>query len=112
ERMVRAGRRAGDEVEVVFRFEALLHDLEVKQAEETGAEPEAEGLRGLRLVDERSVVQPELLHGILQKRVVLGVGRIEARKDHRLCGPVTGERGRGGAAREREGVADATVRAR
>src|SRR5437870_3683094 len=77
-------RRRGDEVEVVLALEALLHDLEMEKAEETRAKAEAERLGGLGLVDQRSVVQSQLLHRVLQQRVVLRVRGIETREHHRL----------------------------
>ena len=42
----------GDEVEVVFAFEALLNDFHVEQAEESAAEAEAERDGGFRLEEE------------------------------------------------------------
>ena len=49
-------RRGGDEVEVVFALQPLLHDFHVQHAEEAAAEAKAQRLRGFRLVKERGVV--------------------------------------------------------
>src|SRR5207247_24187 len=101
-----------DEVEVVLALEALLHDLEMEKTEEPGAEAEAQRLRGLRLVDERGVVQTQLLHGVLQERVVLGIRGVEPGEHHRLRRPVTRQRRGRGSRREGKCVANSTVRDR
>ena len=77
-------RRGHEQVEVELALEPLAHDLHVQQAEEAAAEAEAERLRRLRLVEERGVVQLQLLERVAQLRVVVGVGREEAGEDHRL----------------------------
>ena len=81
----------------------------MQQAEETGTETEAQSLRGLGLVEERGVVEPELLERVLELRIVLGVRRIEAREDHRLRRTVARQRLRGGSRRERERISDAAI---
>src|SRR5439155_10458558 len=90
-------------------LEALLHDLEMEEPEEAGPESEAQRLRGLRFVDERRVVQSKLFHRILEERIVLRVGRVESREDHRLSGPVTRERRSRRARGVGEGVANAAI---
>ena len=77
-------RRRHDQVEVELPLEPLAHDLHVQQAEEAAAEAEAERLRGLRLVEERGVVQLQALERVAQLRVLVGVGREEPGEDHRL----------------------------
>ena len=64
-----------DEVEVELALEPLADDLEVQQAEEAAAEAEAERHRGLGLVDERGVVELELVEGLAQVGVVGAVER-------------------------------------
>ena len=93
-------RRGHEQVEVELALEPLAHDLHVQQAEEAAAEAEAERLRGLRLVEERGVVQLQPLERVAELRVVVGVGREEAREDHRLDVLVAGHR-LGGRARAR-----------
>ena len=78
----------GDEVEVELALQPLLHDLHVQQAEEAAAEPEAERGGRLRLVLQAGVVEPELLQGVAQVLVLVGLGRIEPREHHRLDLPV------------------------
>ena len=73
-------RRRDQEVEVELALEALAHDLHVQEAEEAAAEAEAERLRRLRLVRERPVVELEALERVAQLRVVVGVGREDARR--------------------------------
>ena len=77
-------RRGDEQVEVELALEPLAHDLHVQQAEEAAAEAEAERLRRLGLVEERRVVQLQLLERVAQLRVVVGVGREEPGEDHRL----------------------------
>ena len=73
-------RRGHEQVEVELALEPLAHDLHVQQAEEAAAEAEAERLRRLGLVEERRVVQLQLLERVAQLRVVVGVGREETRR--------------------------------
>ncbi len=56
----------------------------MEQAEEADAEAEAQRRRGLGLVDQRGVVELELVQGLAQVRVVGAVERVETREDHRL----------------------------
>ena len=64
------GRRGGDQRQAELALEALAHDLHVQQAEKAAAEAEAERERALRLVAERRVVQPQLLHRVAQRLVL------------------------------------------
>ena len=66
-------RRGDEEVEVELALEPLADDLHVQQAEEAAAEAEAERLRGLRLVEERGVVELQPLERVAQLGVVVGV---------------------------------------
>ena len=103
-----AGRR-GDEVEVELALETLLHDLHVQQAEEAAAEPEAERDRRFRLVEERRVVQPQLLERVAQLRVLVSFDRVEAGEHHRLHFLEAGERLERAAAGLGDRVADLRV---
>ena len=69
---VQHARRRRHQVHVELALEPLLDDLHVQQAEEPAAEPEAERHRRLRLVEERRVVQPQLLERVAQLRVLDG----------------------------------------
>src|SRR3712207_8398422 len=53
-------RRGGDEADAGLALQPLADDLQVQQAEEADAEPEAQRGRGLRLVGQRSVVEQQL----------------------------------------------------
>ena len=77
-------RRGHEQVEVELALEPLADDLHVQQPEEAAAEPEAERLRGLGLVEERGVVQLQLLERVAQLGVVVGVRREEPGEHHRL----------------------------
>ena len=100
------GRR-DEQVEVELPLEALAHDLHVQEAEEAAAEAEAERLRRLGLVEQRGVVELQLLEGVAQRRVLVRVGREEAGEDGRLHVLVAGERLGGRALLRRQRVADA-----
>ena len=81
---VQHARRRRHQVHVEFALETLLDDLHVQQPEEAAAEPEAERDRRLRLVEERRVVQPQLLERVAQLGVLMALDRIEAGEHHRL----------------------------
>ena len=86
-------RRGHQQVEVELPLEPLADDLHVQEPEEAAAEAEPERLRRLRLVEERRVVELQLLERVAQLGVVVRVGREEAREDHRLDLFVAGKRG-------------------
>ena len=77
-------RRGDEQVEVELALEPLADDLHVQEPEEAAAEAEAERLRRLGLVEERGVVQLQLLERVAQLGVVVGVGREEPGEHHRL----------------------------
>ena len=97
------GRRH-QQVEVVLALQPLAHDVHVQQAEEPAAEPEAQRLRGLRLVGQRRVVQLQPLQSVAQLRVRVGVGREQAREHHRLDVLVARQRLLGASLGERHRV--------
>ena len=92
---VEHARRRRHQVHVVLALEPLLHDLHVQQAEEAAAEAEAERRRRLRLVEERGVVQPQLLERLAQLGVLVALHRIEPGEHHRLQFLEAGKRLRG-----------------
>ncbi len=98
------GRRR-DQVEPVVALEPLLDDLHVQQSEEPAAESETERDRALRLVDERGVVELELLERVAQP-VVLALVRIKPAVDHRDGLAVAGECNVRGIGRRRDRIAD------
>ena len=71
-----------DDGHVELALEALLHDFHVEHAQETTTEPESQGGRALRLEDEGRVIELELFHAVTEFLIVLGVDRVDARKDH------------------------------
>ena len=81
---IQHARRRRHQVHVVLALEPLLHDLHVQQAEEAAAEAEAERRRRFRLVEERRVVQPQLLERLAQLGVLVALDRIQPGEDHRL----------------------------
>ena len=78
--------------------------------EEAAAEAEAERLRRLGLVEERRVVQLQLLERVAQLRVVVGVRREEPGEHHRLHVLVARQRLGGRPPLGGERVADAQLR--
>ena len=81
-----------EQLEVVLALEPLAHDVHVQQAEEAGAEAEAERVRALGLPRQRGVVERQLLERVAQLREALGVDREEPAEDHRLDLAVAGQR--------------------
>jgi hypothetical protein len=81
---VQHARRGRYQVHVVLALEPFLHDFHVQQAEEAAAESKPERDRRLGLVEERGVVQTQLLERFAQLRVLVALDGIESREDHRL----------------------------
>src|SRR5204863_9589171 len=81
----------------------------VEQPEEAAAEPEPERRRGFRLVEERRIVQPQLLERLAKLGVLVSLYRIQAREDHRLQLFETGKRLGRRARCVRDRVADLRV---
>ncbi len=78
----------------------------MQQAEEAAAEAEPERVARLRLVQQRGVVQPQLIQRVAQVRVVVAVHRVQAGEDHRLGGGVARQRFGGRVRGTGHGVAD------
>ena len=106
---VQHARRGRHQVHVELALEPLLDDLHVQQAEEPAAEPEAERDRRLRLVEERRVVQPQLLERVAQLGVLVPFDRIEPGEHHRLQLLEAGKRLERRPAALGDGVADLRV---
>ena len=77
-------RNRADKIEIELTLQSLAHDFHVQEAEEAAPEAEAQCHRGLRLVMQRGIVQLQFGEGVPELLILLGVGRIESRKDHRL----------------------------
>ena len=99
-----------DQVEVELARQPLLDDLQVKEAQEAAAEAEAERRRGLHLVGEGGVIQPEPADRGAQVLEIGGVDREQAAEHHRLHLTEAGQRRRGRAALVGDGVAHGGVR--
>ena len=104
--------RGGDEVEVELAGEALLHDLQMQQAEEAAAEAVAERRRGFRLGVEARIVQGQLLQRFAQMLEIAVIDREDAAEHHRQAGLEAGQRFRRTVAVVGDGVADLAVRHR
>jgi hypothetical protein len=83
------------EVEPELALQPLPHDLQVEQAQEADPEPEAQRGRGLRLPDQRGIVELQPLERVAKVGVVVAVDRVEPGEDHRDRVAVAAERGRG-----------------
>ena len=101
--------RGRDQVEVELAGQPLLDDLEMQQAEEAAAEAEAEGGRGLGLVVEAGIVEPQLAEAFAQFLEIVGVDREQAAPDDRHGGLEAGQRLGGGVAVVGDRVADVAV---
>ena len=104
--LVDDGRRRADQVEVVLALQTLLDDVHVQQAEKAAAKAESHRLGALRLEMQCRVVELELVEGLAQRRIVLGIDRKQAGKDARLDFLESRQRMRGGIGIEGQGVAD------
>ena len=102
--------RSRDEVEVELARQALLDDLQMQQAQESAAEAEAKGRRGLHLVGEAGVVEAQAPHGRAQILEIGGVHREQAAEDHGLGGLEARQGLRAAALLVGDGVAHARVR--
>ena len=102
--------RGQHEVEVELAREALLDDLEVKEAEKAAAEAEAERARMLGDELEARVVEAELAERIAQVLEVRGIDREHAAEHHRLGRPEARQGRRRRAAVLGDRVADAGIR--
>src|SRR6185437_8408169 len=96
----------GDEIEVIFSFEAFLHDFQVQHAEKTATETEAHRFRRFRLEEQRGVVEAQLVQSFAQGREIVGRDREQPGEHARLH--VLEPRQRLGCriARQRQRVAD------
>ena len=90
--LIRNVRRGGDQVETELAFQTLRDDLHVQQAEEPASEAEAQRHRRLGLVDERGVVELELVERVAQFGELGVVDREETRVHHGLGVAIAGQR--------------------
>ena len=104
------GGRRRDQLQAVLALETLSDDLGVQEAEEAAAKAEAESDARLGLVDERGIVELQLLERGLEVLVVVGVDGVETAEDHRFHLPEAGQRLLGATLRPGHGVADAHLR--
>ena len=84
--------RGDDDGLIELPLQAFLHDLHMQQPQKAAAEAKAQGRGGLRLIDQRGVVQHQLLQGDAQVLEVLGIHRVDPGKDHWLHLAVAGQR--------------------
>ena len=102
-------RGGGDQVDIEFALEALLHDFQVQQAEEAAAEAEAERHGVFRLEIEGAIVEAELFEGVAQQAVFVRLHGVEPGEHHRLDFLEAGQRFGGGMFVIGDGVADLGV---
>ena len=70
-------RHRQDDRLAVLPLEPLLHDLQVEEPQESAAEPEAQGRRGIALIGQGGVVQLVLLQRVRERPEVLRRHRVE-----------------------------------
>src|SRR5206468_1699720 len=90
---------SGDQIEIEFALQTLLHNLHVQQSEKTATKAEAQSRRRFRLVKERSIIESQLIERVAQVFVTIGIDRKEAGEYHRLDFLIAGERFRRGSRR-------------
>ena len=106
---VQHGGGGEDQRQVELAPEPLLHHVQVEQAEKTAAKAEAQRGRGVLLVDERGVVEGELLHCDAQVPVLPARHRVDGGEHHRARGLVARQGSVRGFAGVGQGIADADV---
>ena len=75
---------SGNDVHVKLAVETFLHDFHMEQPKEAAAETESQSQRRLRLESQRGIVQLQFFQRSTQVLIILGLYRINSRKDHRL----------------------------
>ena len=81
----------------------------MQETQEAAAEAEAHGAAGFRLVLQGRIAQLQLIEGLAQVRVLVGVGREQAAEHHRLGLGVTRQRRLGGVVDQGDRVANAGI---
>ena len=85
-------RGRDDQPDVELPLQTLLDHVQVQKAEESAAEPEAQGRRAVFLIRQRGVVDGQLVHGLAQFAVLVGIDRIDRGKDDLLRLLIAGNR--------------------
>src|SRR5690606_24052666 len=98
-------RCRGNQVEIVFALKTLLDDLHVQHAEEADTETETERVGGLRLIEQRRVIERQLAERITKIFIVIGTDREHAGIHLRLDLLETRQRRHLRCFRQRQGVA-------
>ena len=103
------GGRRRDDVQPELALDALLNDLHVQKPQEPAAKPEPERDGGIRLEDERRVVELQLQKRVFEVVELAPVKRVDTAEHDGLHLLVAGERLGGGIARIGERIADGDV---
>ena len=98
--------RGSDQVDIEFALQALLHDLQVQQAQEAAAKAEAQRHGAFGLEIEGAVVKPQLFQRIAQQPVLVRFDRIQPREYHGLDLFKSGQRLGGRIVMIDDGIAD------
>src|ERR1700761_5290652 len=102
-------RRGGNQVDLEFALEALLHYVKGQRAEKTAAETEAERHGVFGLEAEGAVVEAQFFEGVTQQAVLVRLNRVQAGEDHGLDLLKSGQGFIGGSAIVRDRVTDLRV---
>ena len=103
--MVNNGGESGDQIQVELPLQALLDDLHMEHPQKAAAEAEAQSHGAFRLKGQGGIVELELFQGVPQVRILAAILGVDAAVDHRLGGPIAGQRLRGGVFGVGNGVA-------
>ena len=102
-------RRGGDKLEPEFPAQPLLDDFEMEESEKSAAETKTQGRRGLALVNEARIVEPQLRQTVAEMFEFGGVRGKEAAENHRHRGFESGQGCGRRCARIGDGVADLAI---
>ncbi len=81
---VHHGGGGGDQGQIVFALQPLLHDFHVQKSEVSAAKPKAQRGGNLRFIGECRIIEAKLLQGVPQAFVLRRIDREDPGKDHWL----------------------------
>ena len=77
-------RHGGYHIHIKLTIQTLLHNLHMKQTQESAAETKAQCHRRLRRESQSGIIQLKFLQRCTQVLIILRLNRIHTRKDHRF----------------------------
>ncbi len=76
----------GDEIQPIFPFQALLHDLHMQKSQKATAKPQSQRSRLLRLHEQGCIIEPQAIQSLAQRPHSITLNRKQAGKNPRLHG--------------------------